>query len=127
MTSVRRVLASGHALTLYAVVNESGGCDAEDWLAELPTQAQVQFKARFDRLTEVGRLGGYEQMHQLDCKGDPPVFEIKAPHGPGYRLYVMRLGRNWIATHGRKKPKDRKVCIEATRARTAFEAYEGRS
>lgn len=128
MTSVPRILHSGTALTLYAVVDEGGVCDAEIWLAGLPVAPQTQFKARFERLTVHGRLGGYDQMHQLECPGEPPVTEIKVHHGPGYRLYVIREGRDWVATHGCKKPKDKKVCTEATRARNIFNmSYEGRS
>lgn len=59
-------------------------------------------------------------MHPVECKGDPVVHEIKVHHGPGYRLYVIRHGRDWIATHGRKKPRDKHVCKEAKRAREAF-------
>ena len=127
MTSARKPLRTGRALTLYAVVSEEGVCDAEVWLAALPTRAQGQFQASFEQLTAVGFLRGRERMHPLECPGTPVVQEIKAAFSPGYRLYVIRDGKDWVATHGRKKPKDKHVCKEAEKARTAFANYEERS
>lgn len=73
------------------------------------------------RLAEVGWLRSPEFMRRLQVPGEPPVEEIKAHSGPGYRLYVIKEGINWVATHGRKKPKDRRVKREAERSRQIYE------
>ncbi|MGO9228556.1 MAG: hypothetical protein ACLQKA_05000, partial [Bryobacteraceae bacterium] len=86
-----------------------------------------QFQTSFERLTQIGYLMGEERMHPLKCPGTPGVQEIKVHVSPGYRLYVIREGRDWVATHGRKKPKDKRVCEEAKKARTAFASYQERS
>lgn len=56
-------------------------------------------------------------MRELQCGSGEKVHEIKVPSGPGYRLYVIRSGPDWLATHGSKKPRKSKVCAEASRAR----------
>jgi hypothetical protein len=124
MTSVRLVLCGGSSLTLYAVVGEDGSCDAKAWLAGLPQQAQIQFQARFERLCEVGFLRSPEEMRRLDCPGDPKVFEIKVKSG--YRLYVVLEGKDWLATHGVKRPKDKHVCRQAMKTRTVHLDYQNR-
>ncbi len=127
MTSARKPLQAGPALTLYAILDEDGVCCAEVWLAGLPTRVGGQFQTSFERLTQIGYLMGEERMHPLKCPGTPGVQEIKVHVSPGYRLYVIREGRDWVATHGRKKPKDKRVCEEAKKARTAFASYQERS
>lgn len=101
-----------------------GECPAVTWLQGLDTKANVQFRARFDQLTTVGYLRISDQFNDLQCPGRPPVYEIKV--NSGYRMYVVRSERDWVATHGTKKPAKRKVCIEAERARGIWEeAREG--
>jgi hypothetical protein len=128
MTSARKPLKGGAALTLYAVVNEDGVCGAEEWLAGLSTGAQGQFMACFEQLTAVGFLRGEERMHPTKGSGAPVVQEIKVHDGPGYRLYVIKQGRDWVATHGCKKPRNNKqVAREAKKARDIFAGYTERS
>lgn len=109
------VIYEGRALTVYGVVLPERGCLVSDWLAGLPPQPQAQFRARLDRLTEVGFLRSPEEMRPLQCNGEPPVHEIKTRSG--HRLYVIRSRQDWVATHGAVKPPDRKVCAQAERAR----------
>lgn len=47
----------------------------------------------------------------------PAVFEIKVDK---YRLYLVRSGSRWYATHGREKPKDNQVNRESDKALTIF-------
>lgn len=101
----------------------SGECPAEDFLAGLDSQAQTQFKARFEQLTSVGYLRNPDQYRRLEVKGEPMVYEIKAHCGPGWRLYVVQVGKTWIATHGCQKPKDRRVPNEVEKARKIFEEW----
>ncbi|MGV0618180.1 hypothetical protein ABQE58_25130 [Mycolicibacterium elephantis] len=124
MTSVRLVLMKGAALTLYAVVGKDGVCDVHRWLEDLATQPQVQFQARFERLCEVGHLRSPDEMHPLECPGAPKVHVIKVRSG--FRLYAVREGTDWVATHGKKKPKDKHVCREADKARELFVDYQER-
>ncbi|KHL19589.1 UNVERIFIED_CONTAM: hypothetical protein LK11_00825 [Mumia flava] len=112
------VLERGAKGQVVALKESKGRCPAREFLARLDKQAKGQFRAAFQRLVTTGTLKSPERYRRLEVPGKPPVFEIKAPAGPGWRLYVIREGDIWIATHGAKKPSDRKVAREADRART---------
>lgn|GEM_PF-2123461 len=113
-------LASGAKGVIVGVRLPSGRCPARDFLESLDNQAQAQFKARFERLTSVGFLRNPESIRPLEVPGAPKVWEIKAPAGPGWRLYVIREQTTWVATHGKAKPPNKKVSGEARRARNIF-------
>jgi putative component of toxin-antitoxin plasmid stabilization module len=114
----RREIWRGPRLTLYAVVL-GGVCDVEDWLAALDARAQAAFRARFEHLTQIGHLRSPEAWRFLGNG----VYEIKVHTGPGYRLYMLRDGADWIATHGRRKPKDRKISAEVAQALHIYQRY----
>ncbi len=99
---------------MYATIDDNGDCGVKAWLTGLPIQAQVQFRARLERLAEIGHLRSPEEMRRLQCAGEP-VSEIKVRSG--YRLYTLPHGEDWVGTHGAKKPPDRKVCRQADIAR----------
>jgi putative component of toxin-antitoxin plasmid stabilization module len=80
----------------------------------------MQFKARFEAIAAVGTLRTPEMGRWIEGSGKPKIFEIKVDHGPGYRLYAIRHGKDWFVTHGSKKPKDRRVAHEAERARDIY-------
>ncbi|MFE3281264.1 hypothetical protein [Nocardia sp. NPDC059239] len=114
MTSLwLEVLHEGPELTVHGAV-VAGACQSREWLQGLDAKVQAKFFARFERLTIIGHLRSPEEMRQLQCPVDPPVSEIKTTSG--HRLYVIRKGKHWVATHGAKKPADRKVCEQAARA-----------
>lgn len=58
-------------------------------------------------------------MNSGDCAG-AQVFELKVHQGPGWRLYAIRYGNRWYLTHGRKKPKDKRVNAEVAKAISIF-------
>ena len=122
MASQRRIIGEGRALTLYAVATEES-CEVYNWLESLDTAAQTAFRSRFEHLCDQGHLRSPEAWRSLD-KG---VFEVKVHCGPGYRLYLLRDGKNFIATHGRIKPKDSKVKAEVKKALDTFSIYQGGS
>lgn len=117
---LRRELHSGPLGVIWGVELGDGSCPAEAFLMGLELRARAQFKARFERVGEVGNLRAPEMGHYLDAPGKPPIYQIKAECGPGYRLYVVRKGMDWYATHGCKKPKDRKVAAQAVKARGIY-------
>ena len=51
-------------------------------------KAKARIQARIDRAEE-GNFGDCEPVG----KG---VFEMRIHHGPGYRVYCKRLGREWV-------------------------------
>lgn len=117
-------LAIGTWGRIIGVRLRDGSCPAEDFLTGLDAAGQAQFRARFERLTAVGHLRSPDQFRQLQVEGLPKVYEIKAPAGPAWRLYVVPVKRDWIATHGCRKPKDKRVSIEVARAREIFREWE---
>ena len=112
----------GSKLTLYGAIGDGGTCDADVFLGKLDVRAQVKFQARFERLTEIGYLRSPDEMRNLQVPGQPDVHEIKVHYGPGYRLYIIRLGIDWMATHGCEKPKNRHVPAQAEKARDIAKA-----
>jgi putative component of toxin-antitoxin plasmid stabilization module len=119
------VLQTGSRSRVLGIRRSDRTCPAEQFLAELEPRAQAEFKARLERLTEAGWLKSPNLMRRLEVPGAPPVYEVKAHSGPGWRLYVIKRGVDWVATHGRRKPSDRKVRQEAERAREIY--GEGRA
>lgn len=113
-------LQGGPRGTIWAVELKDGACPADDFLKSLETRARAQFKARFEALSQTGTLRTPDFMRVLQVTGSPKVYEIKVDHGPGWRLYLIRLGTSWYATHGCKKPKDRTVAKEAEKSRVVF-------
>jgi putative component of toxin-antitoxin plasmid stabilization module len=117
-------LARGQWGVVFGVIRLDGSCPARAFLQGLDVRAQTQFQARFERMTSVGHLVSPDQYRQLQVDGIPVVFEIKVHSGPGWRLYVVPVRRDWIATHGRRKPKDKAVKSEVMKARSIFGEWE---
>src|SRR5665647_3727326 len=117
-------LAAGPKGRVVSLVLPTGESPARDFLLDLDDAAQAAFRARFERLTGVGFLRSPEAWRRLEVTGSPAVFEIKVHKGPGYRLYVIRHEQTlWVATHGCKKPKDKAVPGEVSRARGLYEGW----
>lgn len=114
-------LASGPRGVIMGVRLSNGECPSRTFLAKLDIKSQTQFQARFEQLTAVGYLRNPDQYRPLQVQGDPRVCEIKTQSG--CRLYVIQVGQKWIATHGRRKPKDRKVPAEVDKARKIFKEW----
>lgn len=119
MPSERRIIWLGQKLTLYAVVAK-GGCQVDAFLEGLPGPVQTAFRGRFEHLCDVGRLRSPGSWRQLD----DGIFEVKVDKGPGYRIYMLRDGNDFTATHARKKPKDNKVPGEVKKANNIFTKYQ---
>lgn len=112
-----RILAEGGCS---GVVLANGTCPAEEFLAGLDARALAQIDARLGRLTEVGWLRSPDLFRELKVAGQPKVWEVKAHAGRGHRLYLIRHGTDWIATHGGPKPPDRRVTAEVRRSRDIY-------
>lgn len=102
----------------------NGTCPAEEFLAGLDTRPQAKFKALLERLTVVGWLRSPELFRDLEVAGEPKVWEVKAHTSPGFRLYLIRSGSDWLATHGGPKPSDRRLKVEVRRARTIYTEWK---
>lgn len=113
----------GAQLRVIAVRDGSGRCHGEEFLRTLRAKhprAYTELKVRIQRLADTGELRNTEQFRRIQGAGEPPVYEIKAHDGPGWRLYAIRDGAAWYVTHGCKKPKDKQVANEAERARRIY-------
>jgi putative component of toxin-antitoxin plasmid stabilization module len=117
-------LQAGQRLRVLALRNDDH-CPAEVFLKDLDSRAQSAFQAKLEHLCDIGYLRAPEHMRELHVPGAPPVFEIKIDNGPGYRLYVIRCGRDWVATHGERKPKDKQIKVNVRKARQAFDEWGG--
>lgn len=99
-----------------------GSLPALDFLKSLPESAQVTFRVLFARQLDHGVLLAKERFRMLttDTK-DPRVYEWKVHSPKAWRLYGIKDGTTWYATHGAPKPGDKGVKREVKRARTIFE------
>jgi putative addiction module killer protein len=75
-------------LVVREYLEASGRSPFREWLDELDTPVRARVQARILRF-ELGNLG--------DCKSvGAGVWEARLSHGPGYRLYFARHGRDVI-------------------------------
>jgi len=105
---------------IWGVRRSTGVCEAKEFYDGLPLRARLDFKKIMSRLTEFGRIANKEMFRRLEVTGHPTVWEMKSHEGPGYRIFCIQDGLDWWATHGRKKPKDKQVSNEVSRAREIF-------
>lgn len=89
-----------------------GKCEVDEYLRDLPTKTRAHLRASFRMLCTSGRLRTPERFREIKGLDPPPVYEFKAPGGPGIRLYAVRIGNDYVITHGRSKPKDKLVKSE---------------
>jgi putative addiction module killer protein len=85
-----------------------------DWLRGLrDTQARARVRTRIDRL-QLGNLGDHRAL-------GGGLFELKIDWGPGYRVYLGRLGETWVLllSGGDKKTQQRDIDA----ARRDFQEY----
>jgi putative component of toxin-antitoxin plasmid stabilization module len=123
-TAPTRRIAAGPKGQVVSLVLPTSVSPADDFLRGLDERAQTAFKARCERLTQIGFLRSPEAWRRLDVAGSPVVCEIKVDKGPGYRLYVIQRDATlWVATHGCKKPKDKAVPGEVSKARSFYERW----
>lgn len=116
------LIRSGIKAAVVAVVRVDGSCPAREFLDEVRV---AQLETRIEFLCATGTLKTPEYFRRLDVDDKkPPVWEIKADKGPGYRLYGVRLGPKLVLTHGTTKKKGTKaVQAEVVKARVIFEEW----
>jgi hypothetical protein len=123
------ILARGKALQVVAIRSADGTCPALEFLDALTRRPRAQFRVLLERMAEDGRILGEERFRKLmvpSPHGQPEVWEFKAHDGPGWRLYAIPRRGDWIVTHGRRKPADRRVAAEAAKARMLYAAWRAR-
>lgn len=106
---------------VYGVRLRSGKCPALEFLEEVPTNAAAEFRKLMDRLLTQGTIRNSQRFRMLKVEGSPRVYEFKTHQSPGFRLYCVKQGTDWFATHGDEKPKDNRVKDHVIRARTIYE------
>lgn len=116
-----KLIKSGVKASVLAIVRPNGSCPAIEFLDEVK---QGQFEARLEHLCATGRLRTPDLFRKLEVPGEPAVWEVKCDKGPGYRLYLVRVGNKFLATHGGKKPKANQVKAQVAMARTIFNEWE---
>ena len=75
--------------TLEEYVTEDGKIPFRDWLRGLrDVRARAKIRVRLNRI----RLGNFGDAKPVG-KG---VYELRIPHGPGYRVYYARIGQRIV-------------------------------
>ena len=115
-------LYAGTRGKVMAVRLTNGSLPALDFLSSLPPRAQEAFKVLFSRQCDSGQLLSDTRFRWIeDGKKKPDVCEWKVHSPSALRLFGIREGGIWYATHGRDKPGEvREIKREAKRARTIF-------
>lgn len=120
-----REVESGRARTIVAIVDPDGSCKADNYLTSLSEADQAQFKARFERYTQIGFLRSPEEMRIIEEKNVTiRVHEIKTRNG--HRLFGVQEDVRFVLSHGAKKPKTKEVKKHAKRARAAYSEWISR-
>lgn len=123
---IYRELQRGPAKTIVGIVNRDGICESHDYLTSLNDADQTQFKARFERYTQIGHLRSPKEMRVIVERSEVTVrvHEIKTRNG--HRLFGVQEGSRFVVSHGARKPKPKAVTGHAQRARSAYEDAKSR-
>ena len=105
-------------------VRRNGGCDAKDFIQGLDKQFRARYQRYLQRLRDGIGIQAPQKIRRLSQSGtEPLVYELKVDK---YRLYVVKFGGRWFATHGREKPKNNQVKNEIEKSIAIFwEGNEG--
>lgn len=108
-----------------SAVNRNGRSEAEEFIAALPLRFQARYQRYFEWLRDGHRIKSPENQRHLKSVPEKglTVEELKVDK---YRLYVIRDGARWCATHGRKKPNDNRVPTEIGLALAIYEDCKDR-
>lgn len=111
--------------TVVGLEFEDGASPAREFIDALPDNQKAKFQRYFERLRDHQRIASPENMRHLksDTLGNE-VHELKTHADGGRRLYLVKSGVRWHATHGRRKPKDNKVNSEIGKAFELFYEWE---
>jgi hypothetical protein len=116
------VLRAGVKAVVVGVVLQDGTCPAKEFLDELQAP---QFEARMEAFGAMGTLRVTEQLNKASSEGRPIVWEIKAEkHHVAYRLYGVRVGAKFVATHGSVKRKPNVLKQEVAKAREIYTEWK---
>ena len=110
---------------MVSAVNRNGRSEAEEFIAALPLRFQARYQRYFEWLRDGHRIKSPENQRHLKSVPEKglTVEELKVDK---YRLYVIRDGARWCATHGRKKPNDNRVPTEIGLALAIYEDCKDR-
>lgn len=96
-------------------LREGGVCPFVEWLEGLKDrEARARIKVRLDRL-ERGNLGDAKSVGE-------GVFEMRMPHGPGYRIYFGREGADRIVVLWGGSKKDQEGDVR--KAKSYWQGYK---
>lgn len=121
-TGPLELYAGSHGKVM-AVRLPNGSLPALDFLNSLPPRAQESFKALFARQLDSGHLLTDTRFRWIEDgkKKKPDVCEWKVHNPRALRLFGIREGSTWYATHGSNKPGEvRGIKRASERARTIF-------
>lgn len=110
--------------TVVAIVSQSGRCDTTKFLRGLPLQHVARFEYLVRKLCDNQTLKMPEHRRTIKRRGRDGVLVQELKTGK-YRLYLVEHEGYWYATHGRKKPTDNRVPVEAEIAVRSYWRWRG--
>lgn len=108
----------------------NGKDEADEFLRTISTADQAKFDRYLRYLRDGHHVRSPENMRHIKGVTDPAqkgaeVHELKVHRNGGLRLYLVKFGDRWYATHGvMKKPSDKDVPKHAKRAFAIFYCNE---
>jgi len=81
-----------------------GGCETTDFLMDLPLKVRLQMEANVRWLGDQGFIHNQQKLNRLE----PGIYEVKTKD-PAERLFCFQDGRDWVCTHGARKPGKREL------------------
>jgi hypothetical protein len=102
---------------VYSLIAD-GGCEATDYLDELPDDALQKVLAVIKRLADEGFIPNHRKFRRLE----PGIYELKL-RKPAVRLFCFQDEPDWVCTHGGRKPGERELQSHMAKVRALRERY----
>jgi len=81
-----------------------GGCETTDYMMDLPEPVRVKMEVNMRWLADQGFIPNDRKFNRLE----QGIYEIKVKD-PAERLFCFQDGRDWVCTHGDRKPSRREL------------------
>lgn len=123
MTELRQYEKFFHECeAVVAIIRRSGRCETREFLEKIPRQHQARFEYLLQKLCSNQPMKVPERRRTIRKRGKDGMLVQELKTGK-YRFYLVEYEGYWCATHGRKKPADSRVPIEAEKAVNSYKRW----